>query len=275
MAVRDYDVVVIGSGFGGSVAALRAAEKGYRVGVLEAGRRFTNDTLPETSWDLKSFLWAPALGWMGIQRITPLTDVVALSGAGVGGGSLIYANTLYTPLDDFFADPQWSAITDWKVELSPYYDQASRMLGRRREPHGDARGRRDACGRRGARGRPHLPPHAGRGVLRRARYDGGRPVLRRCGSPSYRVHPVRQLHDRVPVQRQEPTGPQLPPPRRGSRHGDPPGDDGNCDPAARRGWVRRRDPSLDPSQAAPHLHRRPGRAGGRNSGNPEAAAPDA
>jgi cholesterol oxidase len=129
MAEKDYDVVVIGSGFGGSVAALRAAEKGYRVAVLEAGRRFSNDTLPETSWDLKDFLWAPALGWMGIQKITPLTDVVCLSGAGVGGGSLVYANTLYTPLDDFFADPQWAHITDWKAELSPYYDQASRMLG--------------------------------------------------------------------------------------------------------------------------------------------------
>jgi cholesterol oxidase len=123
------DVVVIGSGFGGSAAALRAAEKGYRVAVLEAGRRFTNDTLPKTSWDLKDFLWAPAIGWMGIQRITPLSDVICLSGAGVGGGSLVYANTLYTPLDDFFADPQWAHITDWKAELAPYYDQASRMLG--------------------------------------------------------------------------------------------------------------------------------------------------
>src|SRR5581483_962903 len=113
MTDRDYDVVVIGSGFGGSVAALRASEKGYRVGVMEAGRRFTNDTLPETSWDLKDFLWAPALGWMGIQKITPLTDVVCLSGAGVGGGSLVYANTLYSPLDDFYNDPQWAHIADW------------------------------------------------------------------------------------------------------------------------------------------------------------------
>jgi cholesterol oxidase len=129
MVTRDYDVVVIGSGFGGSVAALRAAEKGYRVGVLEAGRRFSNDTLPETSWDLKDFLWAPAVGWMGIQKITALTDVVVLSGAGVGGGSLVYANTLYTPLDDFFTDRQWARIADWKTELAPYYDQASRMLG--------------------------------------------------------------------------------------------------------------------------------------------------
>jgi cholesterol oxidase len=125
----DYDVIVIGSGFGGSVAALRAAEKGYRVAVIEAGRRFTDETLPTTSWDLRKFFWAPRLGWMGIQKITPLNDVMVLSGAGVGGGSLVYANTLYTPLDDFFADPQWAQITDWKAELSPYYDQATRMLG--------------------------------------------------------------------------------------------------------------------------------------------------
>ena len=125
----DTDVLVVGSGFGGSVAALRAAEKGYRVTVVEAGRRFTPDTLPRTSWDVRSFFWAPRLGWLGIQKITPLNDVLVLSGAGVGGGSLVYANTLYTPLDDFFNDRQWAHITDWKLELAPYYDQASRMLG--------------------------------------------------------------------------------------------------------------------------------------------------
>ena len=129
MEAFDTDVLVVGSGFGGSVAALRAAEKGYRVTVVEAGRRFTPETLPKTSWDLRSFFWAPRLGWLGIQKITPLNDVLVLSGAGVGGGSLVYANTLYTPLDDFFSDPQWAGITDWKVELAPYYDQASRMLG--------------------------------------------------------------------------------------------------------------------------------------------------
>ncbi|HVA61236.1 MAG TPA: GMC family oxidoreductase [Mycobacteriales bacterium] len=125
----DYDVLVVGSGFGGSVTALRLTEKGYRVGVLESGRRFTPETLPKTSWDLRSFLWAPRLGCYGIQRINLLNDVVVLSGAGVGGGSLVYANTLYEPLDAFFSDPQWQHITDWRDELAPFYDQAKRMLG--------------------------------------------------------------------------------------------------------------------------------------------------
>ena len=125
----DYDVLVIGSGFGGSVAALRLTEKGYRVGVLEAGRRFTNETLPKTSWDLKNFLWAPQLGMRGIQRITLVNDVIILSGAGVGGGSLVYANTLYEPLDAFYKNTQWGHITDWRAELAPFYDQAKRMLG--------------------------------------------------------------------------------------------------------------------------------------------------
>jgi cholesterol oxidase len=127
--VNDYDIVVVGSGFGGSVSALRLSEKGYRVGVLEAGRRFTPETLPRTSWDLRNFLWAPRLGLRGIQRITLLKDIVVLSAAGVGGGSLVYANTLYRPPRSFFDDPRWSGITDWATELEPHYDQASRMLG--------------------------------------------------------------------------------------------------------------------------------------------------
>ncbi|HWJ63436.1 MAG TPA: GMC family oxidoreductase [Acidimicrobiales bacterium] len=129
MASYDYDVLVVGSGFGGSVSALRLTEKGYRVGVIEAGRRFDTTTLPKTSWDLRRFLWAPGLGMRGIQRITPLKDIAILSGAGVGGGSLVYANTLYEPLDPFYTDKQWGHITDWKSELAPYYDQAKRMLG--------------------------------------------------------------------------------------------------------------------------------------------------
>ncbi|MFE9806758.1 GMC oxidoreductase [Streptomyces sp. NPDC005548] len=130
----DYDVIVVGSGFGGSVTALRLTEKGYRVGVLEAGRRFTADSLPKNSWDVRNYLWAPRLGLYGIQRIHPLGNVMVLAGAGVGGGSLNYANTLYEPPRQFFDDPQWKDITDWGGELKPYYDQARRMLGVRLNP---------------------------------------------------------------------------------------------------------------------------------------------
>jgi cholesterol oxidase len=130
----DYDVIVVGSGFGGSVTALRLTEKGYRVGVLEAGRRFTRETLPKNSWDLKNYLWAPGLGMYGIQRVHLLGNVMVLAGAGVGGGSLNYANTLYVPPKAFFDDPQWRDITDWQEELKPYYDQARRMLGVRLNP---------------------------------------------------------------------------------------------------------------------------------------------
>jgi cholesterol oxidase len=126
----DYDVLVIGSGFGGSVTALRLTEKGYRVGVLEAGRRFSDETLPRSSWDVRNFLFAPKVGCYGIQRIHVLRDVIVLAGAGVGGGSLNYANTLYQPsAEAFYRDPQWADITDWRAELQPYYDQAQRMLG--------------------------------------------------------------------------------------------------------------------------------------------------
>ena len=125
----QFDVVVIGSGFGGSVTALRLREKGYSVAVLEAGKRFADKDFPKTSWRINKFLFAPALGCFGIQRIHILPDVLVLCGAGVGGGSLVYANTLYQPGDKYFNDKQWSDITDWKRELEPWYDQARRMLG--------------------------------------------------------------------------------------------------------------------------------------------------
>jgi cholesterol oxidase len=144
----DYDVIVVGSGFGGSVTALRLTEKGYRVAVVEAGRRFDEPdgapgerhrALPRTSWRVRRYLWAPGLGMTGIQRIHLLrgekgSRVLVLAGAGVGGGSLVYANTLYEPPEPFFQDPQWRHITDWKAELTPFYHQARRMLGVRTNP---------------------------------------------------------------------------------------------------------------------------------------------
>ncbi|MFT4009558.1 MAG: GMC family oxidoreductase [Nocardioidaceae bacterium] len=130
----DYDVLVVGSGFGGSVTALRLTEKGYRVGVLEAGARFDDADFAKTSFDAKRFFFNPALGCYGIQRIEAVRDSLILAGAGVGGGSLVYANTLYEPLDAFYRDPQWAHITDWKQALAPYFDQAKRMLGVVRTP---------------------------------------------------------------------------------------------------------------------------------------------
>ncbi len=129
MSVHEFDVVVVGSGFGGSVAALRLSEKGYKVAVIEAGRRFEDKDFPKTSWRLHKFLYYPRLGLNGIQRIHFLKDVLILSGAGVGGGSLVYANTLYVPPNTYFEDKQWAGITDWKSELAPFYELSKRMLG--------------------------------------------------------------------------------------------------------------------------------------------------
>ena len=125
----DYDWLVVGSGFGGSVAALRLAEKGYRVGLIEAGRRITDDDMPSSTWDLKRYFWAPKLGLRGIFRLTLFRDVAVVSGAGVGGGSLGYANTLYRAPDRFYRDPQWAGIEDWATALAPHFDTAERMLG--------------------------------------------------------------------------------------------------------------------------------------------------
>ena len=132
---KSFDVVIIGSGFGGSVSALHLREKGYSVAVLEAGRRFRDKDFPKTSWRLRKFLYAPAIGCYGIQRIHVLPDVLVLAGAGVGGGSLVYANTLYQPGDAYFNDAQWASITDWKAELEPCFDQARRMLGVAENPY--------------------------------------------------------------------------------------------------------------------------------------------
>ncbi|MGI9528074.1 MAG: NAD(P)-binding protein, partial [Acidimicrobiia bacterium] len=126
---KHHDVVIVGSGFGGSVSAHRLTEKGYDVAVLEAGRRWRTEDFPRTNWNLWKSLWFPTLGMKGIQRITLLRDIMILSGTGVGGGSLVYANTHYAPHDAFYEDPQWASITDWKAELAPWYDVARRMLG--------------------------------------------------------------------------------------------------------------------------------------------------
>lgn len=124
----DYDYVVVGSGFGGSVSALRLAEKGYRVAVLEMGKRWAKEDFPETNWELKKSLWKPAFGLYGILQMTLVKDAFFLHGAGVGGGSLVYANTLLEPPAEAFRDPRWVGL-DWQAALAPHYVTAKRMLG--------------------------------------------------------------------------------------------------------------------------------------------------
>ncbi|HEX6665279.1 MAG TPA: GMC family oxidoreductase [Solirubrobacterales bacterium] len=133
----DYDWIVVGSGFGGSVSALRLAEKGYSVAVLECGKRFGDKDFPKSTWDLRRYFWAPRLGLRGIFRLTPLKDVSVVSGCGVGGGSLGYANTLYVPPSPFFQDPQWGDLEDWEATLAPHYAEAQRMLGVVEHTHDD------------------------------------------------------------------------------------------------------------------------------------------
>jgi cholesterol oxidase len=125
----DYDWVVVGSGFGGSVSALRLREKGYSVGVLECGKRFSDADFPKSTWDVRRYFWAPRAGMRGIFRMSTFKDVAIVSGAGVGGGSLGYANTLYRARRRFYEDPQWAELNDWETVLAPHYDEAERMLG--------------------------------------------------------------------------------------------------------------------------------------------------
>ncbi len=131
----EYDFVVVGSGFGGSVSALRLAEKGYRVLVLEAGKRWRTEDFPQTNWNLRKFLWLPSLFCYGIQRLTLLRDVLVLSGAGVGGGSLVYANTLLEPGAEAFQRGTWPRGVDWQSTLAPHYATARRILGVTTNPH--------------------------------------------------------------------------------------------------------------------------------------------
>jgi cholesterol oxidase len=133
----DYDWLVIGSGFGGSVSALRLCEKGHRVGVLECGRRFADHEFAKNTADVRRYTWRPRLGMKGIFRLTIFRDVAVVSGCGVGGGSLGYANTLYVPPSQFFEDRQWAEMADWGSELAPHYAEAQRMLGVVQNPHDD------------------------------------------------------------------------------------------------------------------------------------------
>src|SRR5262249_31334960 len=130
-----YDFIIIGSGFGGSVSALRLVEKGYRVLLLEKGRRFAPDDFPKSNWDLRRWMWVPEIGMRGLFKMTFLPHITVVHGVGYGGGSLVYANTLPVPKDSFFKADSWGHLANWRMELGPHYLTAKRMLGATRNPN--------------------------------------------------------------------------------------------------------------------------------------------
>lgn len=124
-----FDYIIIGSGFGGSVSAMRLSEKGYKVLVLERGKRYTAEDFPKSNWNIFKHLWMPGLRCYGILGINFFKDLMVLNGSGVGGGSLVYCATLLQPGKEFFEAEDWQGSTDWEAELAPHYDTARRMLG--------------------------------------------------------------------------------------------------------------------------------------------------
>ena len=132
----EYDYIIIGSGFGGSVSALRLSQKGYKVLVIEQGKWFNKpEDFPKTNWNLRKWLWMPALGLRGIFKLSFFRHVTVLSGTGVGGGSLVYANTLPIPKDEYFNTGSWAKLADWKSELAPFYALGKKMLGATAHPY--------------------------------------------------------------------------------------------------------------------------------------------
>jgi cholesterol oxidase len=134
MADFDYDYITIGSGFGGSVSTLRLAEKGYKVLVLEKGKWFAAQDFPKTNWNVKRWFWIPGIRFFGFFKLSFFRHITILSGVGVGGGSLVYANTLPIPKTEYFRAPSWKHLADWESELKPFYQVGLRMLGTARNP---------------------------------------------------------------------------------------------------------------------------------------------
>ncbi len=233
----DFDFIVIGSGFGGSVTAHRLVEKGYKVAVMEMGRRWTPENLPRTSWSIHRWFWRPGLALRGFFNMRFFRHVTILHGCAVGGGSITYACTLLRPPDKVWDSGYWAGLADWKAEMPQHYDTASRMLGVTENKilgPGDLLLKRAAESRGSRR---HLLPNqrwhfsvAGRPTRR---LDLSRPVLRRRRSGAHHLQRLRRMHDGLPPRRQEHSRPELSLPRRKARRCRVSRDPGRGCPAAR------------------------------------------
>ncbi len=205
-----YDYLIIGSGFGGAVCAMRLTEKGYKVLVLEKGKRFREQDFAKSNWQFWKYVWMPFARSFGILEISLLKGMMVLHGAGVGGGSLGYANALEIPNEETFATPPWNTPIHWGEVLMPYYRIAQKMLGTTAQPGLMESGRGLEADGGGDRPGPHFPGHRGGGFLWRRGQNRAGPVFRRAGSRAHRLPAVRGLPGGLPLQFQEHPAQELP-----------------------------------------------------------------
>lgn len=199
---RDFDFIIIGSGFGGSVSAYRLAEKGYKVAVMEMGRRWTPENLPRTNWILQRFIWRPRVALRGFFNIRVFRHVLILHGCAVGGGSITYANTLLVPKDSIWDNGSWAGLSDWKAEMPRHYATASRMLG---VQENQILGPADLVLKQAAdaQGIGHTFYRTNVAVFqapgRAGRTDLSRSLLRRRRPGADYLHRLRRMHGRLPL----------------------------------------------------------------------------
>ena len=212
--MMDFDFIVVGSGFGGSVSAHRLTEKGYRVGVMEMGRRWTPQNLPTTNWKIWNWIWRPGLGLRGFFNIDPFRHVLIMHGCAVGGGSITYANTLLVPGRGNLGKRIVGRPGGLEGGDAAALRDRDPHVGSHRKPDHGSGGQHPGAGGGRARGGEDLLSHESCRLRRAGRRSSGadvsRPLLRRRGAGAHQLHRLRRLHDGMPLRREEHAGPELP-----------------------------------------------------------------